>query len=181
MTDTILKLTEAEDLFALLTYNLLGLDPLKYANQDRVRIAWPKDGAPSWKREEDVAFIMLGYDDDAITQQQETSYIGTDSTGIITETASTQVIRVNWNCYGPNSFDDMGKIRRGLYKPEITEFLAVNNLALILNVPMPVRFPELYGGQWWERTTFYARFNELVVIRSSVPSIDSADVQIIQG
>lgn len=181
MADTILKLKEVENFYHDLTMKMLGLDPNARANQKRVRISWPTKGAPSWKINEDVTFLLVNYDDDSITRQMDTSYINVGTDVADREMSYTRVLRINWICYGPNSFDDMDLIRSGLFKPEITQLLAASNLALITEVSVPIRSPELFNGQWWERTSFYARFNELVIRHSDVPYLQSADFKIKKG
>lgn len=181
MANTKLTLKQAEDLFQNLTLLMLGLDPTAKASQSRARIDWPANGAPGWKRTEDVAFLMVNYDDDPYTRQVEVTYQENTETAANMVTSSTRLLRVTWICYGPNSFDDADNIKAKLFTPEIKLLAAQSNLALITDVPMPVRSPELFNGQWWDRTTFYARFNELVIRQSDVPYIQYADVQIVKG
>lgn len=181
MVDTILTIQQINSFFWSLTEQMLGLDPAIPANQDRVRKAWPVKGAPTWKIGEDVAFLLVNYDDDPITRQMDVSYQNKDTVYVDRSMSYTSVIRVNWICYGPNSFNDMDVIRSSLFRPEFTQLLAASNLALITDVPVPMRSPELFNGQWWDRTSFYARFNELVIRHSDVPYLKSADVQIKKG
>lgn len=181
MADTKLSLKQSEDFFQKLTLQLLGLDPEAKASQSRVRITWPENGAPAWKRTEDVAFLMVNYDDDPYTRQVEVTYQENTETAANMVASSTRVLRVTWICYGPHSFDDADTIKAKLFTPEMRLLTAKNNLALITDVPMPVRSPELFNGQWWERTTFYARFNEKVIRQTDVPYIQYADVQIVKG
>lgn len=181
MTDTILSITQIEDFFQNLTLQMLGLDPIALANDERVRIAWPTKGAPAWGINEDVAFLLVNYDDDPITRQRDISYQNADPDNADRTVSYIRVLRVNWICYGPNSFDDMDTIRNGLYLPQFKQLLMASNIALILDVPVPTRSPELFNGQWRERTSFYARFNEKVVRHADIPYLQSADVKIVKG
>lgn len=181
MADTILSITQTEDLFQNLTLRMLGLNPAAKVSQSRVRIAWPADGAPAWKRTDDVAFLMVNYDDDSINRQMDVAYLNKDAENANRVMSYTRVVRVTWISYGPNSFNDMDAIRSGLFLPQFLDQLAANNLALITDVAAPMRSPELFNGQWWDRTSFYARFNEKVVRHADVPYIQSADVQIVKG
>lgn len=181
MADTVLSITDIEDFFQTSTTNALGLDPDAPANRKRVRVGWPAKGAPAWKREENVAFLMIGYADDAITRQIDVAYSAVDSVNANRSASYTRVIHVSWTCYGPGSFNDADVIRNSLFLPQTTMDLAAVNMALITDVPMPVRTPELYAGQWWDRSSFFARFNEKVIRQSEVPYIQSADVQILKG
>ncbi|MEK8128665.1 hypothetical protein WMW72_12180 [Paenibacillus filicis] len=176
-----LSIQELEDIFFDQTARIIGLDPNDERTQNRIRVTWPAKGAPAWKREEDVAFFIIDYDDDLYTRQMDVSYVGeTDGIGRRT-VGHTQVLRVSWICYGPNSFSDAATIRAGLFGPTSKEAFAGSNLALITDVPMPKRVPEQFGGQWWDRTSFWARFNERVLRQENVSYLESADVKIIPG
>lgn len=178
MIDIILKLTEIEDFFQGLTLKVLRLDPNLPTNQSKVRISWPAGGAPAWKRTEDVIFLMINNQDDPINQQQDVSYSSQDSTNAKRSVGYTRVHRVDFVLYGPNSYDNAEKIKRSLYLPEFKELMQKSNLALVFNSNIPRRVPENFNGQWWERSDYYAVFNEKVTINSTVPYLQSANVQI---
>lgn len=174
-------LYQIEEAFRLLTLRLLGIASNDPAVGERVRIGWNGQGAPSWEREQNVAFLMITYDDDSITQQMETLYENNGAQSLNASLHYINVVRVSWIFYGPSSFDDSSKIRRGLYRPETTEELGKNNLSFIFNTNMPMRSPELFSGQWWERVTFYGKFNEKVIDTKAMPFIETANVEIIKG
>ncbi|MFC3768364.1 hypothetical protein [Paenibacillus sp. GCM10012303] len=180
MADVVLTLQEAEDLFWSLTLQTLGLNPAAPASQKRVRIGWLTKGAPAWKIDEDVAFLLLNYNNDPINRQVDVAYLNQGTNYAKRVQSYTRVLTVTWVCYGPSSFDDADKIRSELFHPRTKETLLRSNLAMILDVEAPIRTPELFGGQWWERTTFSARFNELVTRSSDVAYIESANVQIVK-
>lgn len=176
MADTILTLTQLENLFQSVTSQILGTtDP------SAVRIDWPADGAPSWKINDDVCFIRIDFDDDPITRQVETSYEPLDSDNATVNQSSMDVIGVDWIVYGPHSFDNARLIRNKLFDPTYKDILAASNVALVTDIAMPRRVPEFFNGQWWNRTSFSANFNELVVRQSSVPYLQSANVQVKEG
>lgn len=174
MADTALTLAQTEDIFRGFTLNMLRLNPTD-PNGSRVRITYPPTGSPAWKRNDDVAFIAVTHADDAITQQVDISYSSSTTNTMIQSASYTRVIQVTWTFYGPNSYNDADIVRSGLYRSP----LLYSPLALVTNVPAAFRLPELFNGQWWERVTFSAKFNELVVRASDVNLINSADVQII--
>ncbi|NHN33541.1 phage neck terminator protein [Paenibacillus agricola] len=181
MADTILSMKDIEDVFWDMSTRMLGLNPAAPANQKRVRVSWPEKGAPAWKREENIAFISVEPDDDPYTRQMDVEYSEIDADNANRAMSYTRVHRVSWICYGPSSFGDTDLIRSSLFKPEYTMALAAVNMALITDVSAPRRSPELFGGQWWERSNFSARFNEKVIRQSEVPYLQSADVRIIEG
>ncbi|MGG3012295.1 hypothetical protein ABEO98_22775 [Brevibacillus parabrevis] len=175
MADSVLQLTDIENIFWNCTIQNLGLDPAAKESQKRIRIGYPAEGAPAWKRTDNVGFILVTLADDPITQQAEISYTRASETTAIRSTSYTRVIQVSWTFYGPSSFDDADKVRAGLYRSP----LLYSPLHLITEVTSPIRLPELFGGQWWERTSFTAQFNEKVVRSTNVNYIQSAEVQII--
>lgn len=176
MADTVLTLTQLENLFQSLTMTVLGL-----TDQSLVRVGWPGDGAPVWELSSDVCFLLLRYNDDPITRMMETQYTQSDPNNANANLAYTDVIRVEWNLYGPNSFDHVDLIRANLFMNSTTTTLAASNVALVTDVPMPIRVPELRNGQWVNRATFYANFNELVIRQTTVPYIQTATLNTQQG
>lgn len=180
MADTVLTLKQIEDIFVSLTCQMLGLDPLAPENQDKVRIAWPTTGAPAWGISDDIVFLRITPQDDKLTRHQDIIYTpNSDGTLALKDTGYTRVHKIDWTFYGPNSYDRADLVRFNIFKDSFTNQLKNNNLFLITDVSMPVRLPELYDGQWWERTDFNATFNEMVIRRDTVPYITGTDFRII--
>ncbi|WP_163855817.1 phage neck terminator protein [Paenibacillus elgii] len=180
MADTVLSILQLGDFFQDITIRLIGLDPRAKASQNRVRIGWPAKGAPAWKRDADVGFLLIDYSDDQYTRQMDVTYNESNMDNANRTVSYTRVLRVNWIFYGPNSFGDADMVRAGLFLPQTTMDLAAVNMALITDVAMPIRTPELFAGQWWDRSSFQARFNEKVTRQSEVPYLESANVQIVK-
>lgn len=167
-----MQLSEIEELICNVTVDILGLDETA---SERVRIAWPTDGAPAWKISDDVIFIRVYPRDDPYGQQKSFTQVVNDDESITQTEGYTNVIAVDWILYGPNSYDDADTIRNGLTHNKI---LRTNNMHLIFNRPAPVRFPELFNGQWWERSSLTAYFNHLVSREYVIPTIAAAKVVI---
>lgn len=170
----ILTLVAIENFFQNITCQMLGIDTSLQQNQSKVRISWPSDGAPAWKITDDVVFIQVNNISDPITKQRNTGYSALDSNNVNRITSYTRVHSINWTIYGPNSFDNAEAIRTGLYN--FFGSFATKNLFLNVDVDTPVRSPELFGGQWWDRSNLMANFNELVVLQSPVPYIQTPNV-----
>lgn len=171
----VLSLSQLEDIFWNFTMKSLGVDTTKKENQKRIRIGYQPEGAPAWKRTENVGFILVTTAGDPITQQTEITYARESNDTARRSANYTRVIQVSWTFYGPSSFDDADKVRGDLFvNPSLYA-----PLALVTDVTPPFRLPELFEGQWWERSSFTARFNELVVRTSTVNYIQSAEVQVI--
>ncbi len=167
-----MKLTEIEDLIRKATLEILGL-PDNSTTKKRIRMSWPTDGAPSWKINEDVAFIRVYEIDDLYNRQKVTVYSENDSESLTQIEAYTRVIAVDWIMYGPNSFDDADTVRNGLTR---NETLRNCGMYLVFDRPAPTRIPELFNGQWWERTNLTAYFNLLVSREYIMPTISAAQV-----
>ncbi|GLG01830.1 hypothetical protein Alches_18710 [Alicyclobacillus hesperidum subsp. aegles] len=173
MADTVLTETQIEDLFQSWTSQVLGVtDP------SAVRIGWPMDGSPAWEIGSDVCFILVSYADSPYTRQIQTDYAPLDDANAQVNQTYTVGLRVSWTFYGPNAFSHADLVRSALYLDSTTQTLASSNVALVTDVPMPLRAPELFDGQWWDRVTFWAQFNELVMRQSSVPYIGSATISV---
>ena len=81
--------------------------------------------------------------------------------------------------YGPSSYDNADLIRYNILSSKYLNDFRAYNLFLITDVTMPVRLPELFNGQWWERTDFQASYNELVIRRSQIPYFVNTDIKLI--
>jgi len=178
MTDIFLTLKQIENLFWNVTTQMLGLDPALPANASKIRIAWPTDGAPSWKISEDVIFIRIADDDDPINLLRDNSMTVLDEDNANQVTSYTRVVSVYFVCYGPNSFDNAFTIRNNLYRQKYRDLLNTKNIYLIPQIKSPLRRPELLNGQWWERNDLSASFNELVQFNETIPYLKSAAVAI---
>lgn len=157
---------------------MLGLDPVLPQNQNKVRKSWPTGGAPAWKITEDIVFFRVGDEDDSINIQRDNIYTAHDDDNANQANVYTRVLTVHWSCYGPNSFDNAFLIRNNLYNTTIRNLLNNKQVFLIPQIKSPVRCPELFEGQWWEKTTVHARFNELINFNQTVPYFKSATVEV---
>lgn len=178
MADTVLKLNDLKDIFFTETCKMLGLDPDAPENQEKVRLTWSQDGAPAWGIAEDIVFIRITPIDDVIARPQDVLYDTSAPDYAQKEIGYTRVHKIDWTLYGPNSYDNADLIRYKILTREFLEEFKKYNLYLITNVPLPTRFPEIFNGQWWERTDFQAQYNELVIRRSQTPYFSATDFQI---
>lgn len=178
MADQVLKLKEIEDFFYDITCEMLDLDLTIKSNKNKVRIAWPTDGAPSWKIDEDVVFLRITPEDDKMARQLNIVFNPdeVDKVNLKKQTGYTRVHKISWTLYGPNSYDNADLLRHLIFENDYMIKFKNKNLFLITDVPMPTRFPEHFNGQWWERTEFSATFNESVIRESKVPFLTSADI-----
>jgi hypothetical protein len=178
MADTVLTLKQLKSIFFTETCKMLGLDPTAPENQGKVRLAWPTDGAPTWGIDEDIVFLRITPIDDRIARTQDILYDTSSSDYAVKSVGYTRVHKIDWTLYGPNSYDNADIIRSKLLNNDYLLDFSSNNLYLVTDVPMPTRLPELFNGQWWERTDFSASFNETVIRTSQTPYFVSTNIQL---
>jgi hypothetical protein len=146
---------------------------------DKIRIGWPPVGAPAWGRTDDVGFIYVSRDDDPYARIRDVKYSNPQPDSQNRAMSYVAVNRINWIFYGPNSSDHALSIWEQILSPEIQEMLDQNNLSIIPNIPLPVRAPEPWVGQWWDRCDFYIRFYEGIVRNADSHFIKSSGVELI--
>lgn len=178
MADLFMTRKELQKLFWLATLQMLELDPDLPENQGKVRISWPTDGAPAWKIDENITFIRVGERDDSYGALRDRVYGDMDADFARETTAYTRILDVYWIFYGPDSFDNAFRIRNRLYNEQYRRMLSDKQIYVVPRVLAPRRSPELFAGQWWERTDLSATFNELVRTEEKVAYLKSAEITI---
>ena len=106
---------------------------------------------------------------------------GLDADNANQETTYTRILEASWVFYGPSSFDNARKVKDGLFYELNRETLAGHNLYPVPSSPNPVRVPEVFQGQWWERVDLRMLFNEQVVVNLTVPYLKSAEITVEEG
>lgn len=172
-------ITELENLFHDFTARLFGydidnVDPIiaqqaATAAATAIRIAWPTQGTPPWKITDDKAFLKLTFENNEYTKQREYSYRRKSNLLSNQNMDMTNCLRVAWTFYGPNSSTNAFKVFSLLGNPTTTLQLEQNRVFLIPDVASPVRAPELFSGQFWERSDVYALFNVHIRLLQDVP------------
>jgi hypothetical protein len=187
MADIYLTISQLEQIFASLTLTMLNIlfDPTTQSTNKNspVRISWATDGAPAWNISDDVTFVKVLPDNDDYNKIRDMEYtpITGDNANVNQAMSYTRVIRVIWTIYGPNSEDNAQEIRDQMFYQSIHDTLADNNLYMITEIDEPVRAPELYCNQWWERVDMSVRFNELVTRNITIPYIAEIPITMTTG
>ena|ERR1035438_5034044 len=150
-----------------------------------VRQSWPTGGAPSWAITDDVCFIQaVEFDDEYDRLREVQELINTPPVTFTEQTSYTRVWEITHELYGPNSFDNARKIRSGIFQQKYHDVLVAaiapmnSGLYLVPDLRPPMRAPELFADQWWERVTFRYRLNELVLENDTVGAVQSVEVKI---
>lgn len=182
MADTARTLSDLNILFQTLTMQMFGLSmvvgPALDASAYKVRLAWPKGGAPAWKVDDDVAFLRCMEVDDPYNRQREVVNSAIDVTTYNQATGYTVVNSIFWMIYGPNSYANAQTIRDKMFYQDYHDILARSNIFLNSNVKSPQRSPEFFEGQWWERVDLTMHFNELVIRNITGNVITSAEINL---
>ena len=148
-------------------------DPVAYS---QVRIDWPQPGQPAWPINSDVAFLRAVVVPDpynAAHEAQLPSQVGETYTEA---TIYTRVWQVSFIFYGPNSFDHARQVQACLYQDFVHDILSASNIYLDTVIGTPRRNPELFQNQWWLRTDFSARMNEMVTDTLDKQTIQSVEI-----
>lgn len=180
MADVVLKLNEIEEIFWSITMLMLGLDPDSKDEKEisRVRTIWPTSGAPAWKIDEDICFLSITQRDDLINRQRNVRH--EEIEGQLTRIMEyTRVVNCAYILYGPNSYDYAELLQHSLFLPEYKEMLNKNYLYLIPDIVAPIRAPELFSGQWWERSDFEVNFNLYVRREQVVDYIEDIEINFV--
>lgn len=172
MTDTALTLGQLNTLFRSLTMTMLGFNPAVPAENKKVRIAWPKGGAPAWNIDDDMVSLRVFEEDDPYNRQRETQETRIEDYTLNQATNYTRVNAVMFVLYGPNSYDYAQRIRDQIFIESNRNVLARSNIYLIPEIVSPRRIPENFNGEWWERTDLTMHFNEKVVRNLTISTID---------
>ncbi len=150
-----------------------GSDPMAFY---KVRIGWQEEGQPAWQICDDICAIIATIADDPYNRIRDVQFADNDETTLLQTTQYTRVWKVHLVLYGPNSFDNARLIKSCLFLGWVTDALANSNLYLITDVADPIRAPEEFEGQWWERSDIEFRLNENVLETITVQSVSSVEV-----
>lgn len=166
-----------------LTCRLLGTDPATDANAyAKVRLDWPTTGQPGWSVDEDVCFLKAVEEDNAYNQIRDRRYVNNNPASLHSIDSYTRVWRVSWSFYGPTSYDNARLLKSALLSFDYaSETLADMGLYLNTEIGAPLRSPEKFQSQWWERVDLSVTLNELVTESLTVDRIASAEVILIDN
>lgn len=172
MSNIVLSQKQIEDLFYSLTLQITGLC------DGQVRLTFAPDGQPAWERDKNYTFITLSYLDNPYDKQREPVQGDYDDDNAQLSVTYTRVMQVLWTIYGPDAFDLADAIKIGVLQDAYRTQLTRNKIFPLTDIPAPIRAPENFNGQWWERVDIRAFFNVFTERSSIVPYIKTADINI---
>lgn len=172
-----MNILELNTFFKTLIMNILGLDITLQTDLKKVRETWPTDGQPTWGIADDICFLQINNQSDSVSKQFDTNYTVQSGYNLNENIDYIKVHRLDMVLYGPNSLDNAEIIKNALYtSSKYRVLLKQNNMAIIQDVNIPIRSPELFAGRWWERSNFFVSFNELVTTTSTVQAMQTINI-----
>lgn len=174
----------------LLTIKALGLPNPSTPNDpvySAVRVGWQQRGQPSQFINSDVAYVRcITVDEPDVNRVRDVQWLPNpkdlnDPPQTMLHVYSyMRVWQTFWEFYGPNDFDHCRILHSALFTDLLHNTFAALGLQLywVTDPACPQRVPYLADGQWWERTDFESRFNELVTEAVVVPIAAGVEVKL---
>jgi hypothetical protein len=166
---------------------ILGFDPGEPETDasdeafNRVRVGWQQEGQPAWKICEDVCILRCTLENEPYAKTRDEVYEDLNSPPEFSRhMAYTQVWRLFLVFYGPNSDSHARLVLSSMVLEWVRELFNANGVYVVPDWVPPSHAPELFQGQWWDRTDLEIRFNELAEESLTVPSAAGVDVTVIK-
>lgn len=178
LTSTALTVQQINLVVQAITCGMLGIVPV---DPSKVRVDWQATGQPDVALpNQDSCYISCVTQDVDYSRVRDRSYSGT---GPVVETwVYTRGWRVEWACYGPNSFDRCRQIHSALFQDYFNDaFAAQGNLYPVLDPAEPVRLPELHNAQWYDASRFHCVFYEQVTETIEDRAVTSVELLVYDG
>lgn len=159
LTSTALTVQQINAVIQPLTCGALGVNPPDYA---QVRIDWQSQGQPFIDLpNKDICFLSCIPQDVEYSRVRDQALSGT---GPVTETWTyTRGWRVAWTLYGPNSTDRARALHSAMvFMDYFATQLELSNLYVVPDTAEPVRVPEQFNAQWYERVDFHVLMYEAI-------------------
>ena len=93
----------------------------------------------------------------------------------------TRVWTIRLCAYGPNSYDHLRAVRSAIMQEYFCDLLAEGMLFPVPDAPPPIRAPELFNAQWWERADMNFDMYEWVTETIERQFVDSVGVSVIES
>jgi hypothetical protein len=153
-----------ETLLQSVIAQILGFDPATEASDafSAVRVGWQQTGQPAWEITDDVCTLLATPENDPYSQTREAQLVQNDPKSLVQNMSFTQVWKLHATIYGPNSYDHARLIVSAMALDWTHDLLAASNIYAVTEWDRPIYVPELFNGQWWQRTDLNLSFNELV-------------------
>lgn len=144
-----------------------------------IKFAYAPNGQPAFFPSENVIFVWAEESRDDYGRQSETvaEYSPeTDSEKLAR--SRTVVYSVHFIAYGPDSSENINRIKSGMLNESVRRELSSGGLFYIPRMDAPSRVNENNDGLWWKRWDWQAEFNYLRTDREEINYISSADISV---
>ena len=150
--------------------------------QSLIRKSWPtgtESGTlPDWNRLENYCFLrMVRVPEEQYGLARHISY-RVENERLIRQTCYTAVWSAQLIFSGPASMENAEKTRLGLFAPAVRVGLRASRLYPVTTAQQPLRGPELFENQWWERDDITVLFYESVCLETEEAYFASAPVRL---
>lgn len=178
LTSTALTVAQINILVQALTCGMLGINPVDVS---KVRCDWQATGQPDVALpSQDSCYISCVTQDVDYSRVRDRSYSGIGP--VVEAWVYTRGWRLEWVCYGPNSFDRCRQIQSALFQDYFNDaFAAQGNLYPVLDPAEPVRLPELHNAQWYDSSRFHCVFYEQVTETIQDTAVTSVEIKVYDG
>ncbi len=140
-----------------------------------IRKMYPKNGAPDWTVDDNIAFLNLDAVDDDYGKQRDSIYTTEQGTSI-KKAMRTRVWSLETNCYGPRAYEMTAAMQDGVFTMPVKRYLAQYGIYLVPYMQTPVQASEIFAGQWWERWNIALTFNESYSISEDAGYIETVSI-----
>jgi hypothetical protein len=175
LTSSALAPGDLNQIVQSLVIQILGINPATDAKAySKVRIGWIAQ--PAFGITDDVCTILCTESDDEYDRIRDRQVQPNTSGSVYLADTFTRVWQARLTLYGPNSFDHARLIKSALTLDWTHDALAASNLYLVTGLPATQRVPELFEGQWWERSDMEFKLNEQISESLTCAAIASSEV-----
>lgn len=180
LTSTALTPKQINALMLQITCGMLGINPPDYS---LVRDSWQTQGQPFQDANKDVCYVACVPHDVEYRLVRDRTYTTVPATPTVPEYVLetwtyTRGWRVGWTLYGPNSTDRARMLHSALFMDLFADQLSLNNLFPVPDMSTPVRVPENFNAQWFERAEFHCVMYEYVTETINSNIVKSVEISV---
>ena len=173
MADILQNFSDLENIFADLLTTATGLA------SSSVLVAYTRLGKPSFDNGTDMVYIRLMQEsDDRMKYKNRTSVYSTETQKFTFSQQSSRTLDLGITFYGPNCMKYAQKANEFFYFANTKLLLAQSNLFLVAERTVgPIRIPEQFNGQWWERADLNLLLYNTVLVENIVEKFNSYTIE----
>lgn len=133
------------------------------ADNTNVSLLYPVDKPPEGSTEDNTVFVRLLEKESDYSKQLDVSYIATESS-IVKHASRTRVWELQLAAYGPNAYDNINRLKDGVFRQDIKQLLSESGVFLVPDMPHIRRITEETVAANLKRWDISLSFNELYIL-----------------